>query len=111
MTVSRLNSLYAAGLGLFLGAGSWDGLYEALDLPVPKPSFYAQLAGVMLLGWAWLLWTRPPLGAAAVVNGLAAALLVVWLATGRVPADALGYTLLALVAAAFAVFAALEARR
>lgn len=114
MTVLRLDALYGLVLGLLLLAGSWDGLYAALDLPVPKPALYAQIAGVAMLAYAYLLWTaRDPRWLAAptaVANAVAAAVIVVWLAAGKVNADALGTTLLALVAAGLVAFAVVEAR-
>lgn len=110
MTILRVNALFDTALAVLLSAGSWDALYDALDLPVPKPALYAQLAGVLLLGWAWLLWTRPLGRVVAAVNALAAALIVVWLAAGKVTSDALGITLFALVAAALVAFAVAEAR-
>ena len=113
MTIFRADAIASVVLGVLLLAGSWDGLYDALDLPVPKPAFYAQLAGVMLLVFAYLLWTREPRLLArpiAVGNLVAAAVLVVWLVAGKVNSGALGKTLLALVAVGLVAFAAAELR-
>jgi len=113
MTVFRLDGLYCLVLGALLAAGSWDALYETLDLPVPKPAVYAQVAGIVLLVFAYLLWRRDPrplAGPVAAGNAASAALLVVWLVTGKLEAGALGTTLVALVAAGLAAFALVEAR-
>ena len=68
--------------GVMLGLASWDGLYDALDLPQPIPALLAQAGGAALLGLAWVLWSaasRPPLqdvaaaGATVALGGAALA--------------------------------------
>ena len=46
-----------AGLGLVLT--TWDGLYEALDLPNPGAAPYAQAGGVFTIAFGYLLWIAP----------------------------------------------------
>lgn len=102
--------------GLLLLAGTWDGLWEALDLPQAKPALFVQIGGATLLGCAWLLWraSREPALRLAVaraiggVNALAVVVIVVWLARGGLGIDALGTALLIAMAAGLAVLAALE---
>jgi hypothetical protein len=50
-----MDALFDAAMGLLLLSASWDGLFEALGLPVARPAFYAQLAGGLLLAYV-LLW-------------------------------------------------------
>jgi hypothetical protein len=74
-------------VGAFLLLASWDGLYDALDLPQPFPALGAQLGGASLAAVAYVLWSgasRPELrgvaaGAGAIAHGGAAALLGAWL--------------------------------
>lgn len=113
----RLDALCDAVLAVFLLAASWDGLYEFLGLPVPKPAFYAQLLGAALVALSILEWTiagrpgvREVAGGVAVGSALAAAILVVWLLAGRVVADVHGEVILWFVAAFLAFEAALHAR-
>ena len=110
----RLDALCDAGLAAFLLL-SWDGFFEALGLPVPKPAFYAQLLGVALLALAVIEWTiagrpgqREVAGGVAVGSGLGAPVLAVWLAAGRVVGDTRGDIILWSIAALLE--AALHAR-
>jgi hypothetical protein len=109
-----MDALFDAAMGLLLLSASWDGLFEALGLPVARPAFYAQLAGGLLLAYAFLLWhdggARRLVAATAGVNALGVVVIVVWLLSGDLGAETLGEVLLWLVAAALAVFAVLELR-
>jgi hypothetical protein len=115
--VFRLDAICDAVLAVFLLSASWDGLYEFLGLPVPKPAFYAQLLGAALVALAiveWRLAGRPGshelAGGVAVGSALAAAILVVWLVSGRVVGDVHGEVILWFVAAFLALEAALHTR-
>jgi hypothetical protein len=115
--VMRLDAACDAGLAFFLLAASWDGLYDFLGLPVPKPAFYAQLLGVALVALAIVEWTiagrpghREVAGGVAVGSALGAAVLAVWLASGRVEGENHGEIILWTVAAFLAFEAALHAR-
>src|ERR671915_231970 len=112
----RLDALCDAGLALFLLSSTWDGLYDFLGLPVPKPAFYAQLLGAALVALALVEWTiagkpgsREVAGGVAVGSALAAAILAVWLLSGRVTGDVHGEVILWFVAAFLALEAALHA--
>ena len=115
--VFRADAVFDAVVGVLLLSATWDGLYAALDLPHATPELLVQLAGVLLVGFAYLLWFAPEgreLGrrvavAAALANGASVVVLVVWLVNGELGIGTLGKTLLALVAAALALFAVLEA--
>jgi TRAP-type C4-dicarboxylate transport system permease small subunit len=54
--VLRLDAVVAVAVGALLVLGTWDGLYESLDLPQALPALPAQIGGVVLLAFAFLLW-------------------------------------------------------
>jgi hypothetical protein len=105
--------------GLLLLSGTWDGLWDALDLPQGKPALFVQVGGAALVGWAYLLWRAsdaPALRAsvalaAAIADGLAAVVVLVWLVSGELPdyVDALGTILLIALVVVLGGFAALKA--
>jgi hypothetical protein len=105
--------------GLLLLAGTWDGLWDALDLPQGKPATFVQVGGAALVGWAYLLWRAadaPPLRAsvalaAAIADGLAALVVLIWLVAGELPdyVDTLGTILLIALVLVLGVFAVLKA--
>jgi hypothetical protein len=105
--------------GLLLLAGTWDGLWDALDLPQGKPAVFVQVGGAALVGWAYLLWRAadaPPLRAsvalaAAIADGLAALVVLIWLVAGELPdyVDTLGTILLIALVLVLGVFAVLKA--
>jgi hypothetical protein len=71
---SILRAAAAAALlvGALLVLGSWDGLYDALDLPQSLPALSAQMGGAALVALAYLLWaaaTRPELVTVAALTG------------------------------------------
>jgi hypothetical protein len=105
--------------GLLLLSGTWDGLWDALDLPQGKPAIFVQVGGAALVGWAYLLWRAadaPPLRAsvalpAAIADGLAALVVLIWLVAGELPdyVDTLGTILLIALVLVLGVFAVLKA--
>ena len=105
--------------GLLLLSGTWDGLWDALDLPQGKPATFVQVGGAALVGWAYLLWRAadaPPLRAsvalaAAIADGLAALVVLIWLVAGELPdyVDTLGTILLIALVLVLGVFAVLKA--
>jgi hypothetical protein len=121
VTVPRLrvvfwvDAVYSAITGLLFLAGTWDGLYDALDLPQARPAIFVQSGGAVLLGVAYLLWlgTRTPAlmlplaRASAIMNGLAAAGIVAWLIHGGLHIGTLGKVELVAAAAAMGVFTVL----
>ena len=54
--VLRVNAVVSVLFGVVLLAATWEGLYDALDIPQPRPWVYAQLLGAVLLGLAWIAW-------------------------------------------------------
>jgi hypothetical protein len=114
MSVLRVDAVFDAAMGLLLLSATWDGLYDALGLPVARPGLYAQLAGGLLLAYAYLLWhggdRRRLAAVTAAVNALGVVVIAVWLLSGELGAETLGEVLLWLVAAILAAFAALEVR-
>jgi hypothetical protein len=113
--VLRIDAVSNGSLAaLFLGA-SWDDLFEFFGLPLPRPAYYAQLLGAALLAVAVLEWqsagtaaARAVAGAVAIGSGLAAAVLVVWLATGETGADSHGIVVLWSAAGFLALAAAVH---
>jgi hypothetical protein len=114
VSVLRADAVFDAAMGLLLLAATWDGLYEALGLPVARPALYAQLAGGLLLAYAYLLWLgddrRRLAAVTATVNALAVLVLAIWLLSGELGAETLGEVILWLAAAVLALFALLEFR-
>ncbi|MGH2657724.1 MAG: hypothetical protein ACRDIZ_13695 [Actinomycetota bacterium] len=116
--VLRIDGLIDLGLAASLLLAPWASLYDALGLPPAEPPVFAVIAGVLLLGFAYLLWVAPDYAVlgrrvaetAAIVNGLIAAVVVLWLVTGPVGVRLLGVGIALVVAAAKGVLAAAEAR-
>jgi hypothetical protein len=117
--VLRANAVVYCAEGLLLLAGTWDGLWDALDLPQGQPAVFVQVGGATLLGLAYLLWRaadQPPLRApvalaAAGADALGALVVLVWLVTGLPDdVDALGTALLIALVAVLGALAALNAR-
>ena len=110
-----VDAVFSAITGLLFVSGTWDGLYDALDLPQARPAIFVQTGGALLLGVAYLLWlgTRTPAlmlplaRASAIMNGLTAAGIVVWLIHGGLHVGTLGKVELAAAAAVMAVFTVL----
>src|SRR5688572_16104749 len=88
--IFHADSLFDVGIGLLLLLAGWEGLYRAVGIPPARPPIFAQLLGVALLGFAYLLWVAPDYSSmsrrvaevAAAGNGASTALLLLWLATG-----------------------------
>jgi hypothetical protein len=116
--ILRADALFDVGLAVLLLLAGWHGLYRALGLPLVRPAIFAEMAGVLLFGFAYLLWIAPDysvLGrrvaeAAAIGNGGSAALIALWLASGPAGIRPLGVVLMLLVTGTLAVFAGLEVR-
>lgn len=97
-TVFWIDAVYSAVMGVVFLSGTWDGFYEALDLPQGKPMILVQAGGAVLLGVAYLLWlgTRTPAlmlplaRASAIMNALSVAVLVAWLIHGGLGIGTLG---------------------
>jgi hypothetical protein len=121
-TVFLVDAVYSVGTGALLLMGTWDGLYDALDLPQGKPAVFVQIGGAMLWAFAYLLWLAartpalmlPMARASALANGLSTVVLVTWLIADladdkleAVGVDTLGIVLLIAAAAISAVFTAL----
>jgi hypothetical protein len=112
------NAVFDLAAGLLLLTGTWDGLWDALDLPQGQPALFVQVGGAALLGWAYVLWRAaddPPLRApvalaGAVADGLAALVVLIWLVTGELPddVDALGTILLIALVVVLGAFAVLK---
>jgi hypothetical protein len=113
-TVLWIDAVYSAATGFLFLAGSWNGLYDALDLPQGRPAIFVQTGGAVLWGVAYLLWlaTRtvslmlPVARASAIMNALAAGVVVAWLIHGGLHIGTFGKVELALAAALMTAFAA-----
>jgi hypothetical protein len=83
----RVTAVVTALLGALLVLGTWDGLYNRLDLPQALPALGPQMGGIGLLALAFLLWSasatlelRRPAAIAGVLFYLgSAALIASWL--------------------------------
>ena len=114
------NAVFDLVAGLLLLTGTWDGLWDALDLPQGQPALFVQVGGAALVGWAYVLWRaadEPPLRApvalsGALADGLAALVVLIWLVTGELPddVDALGTILLIALVVVLGAFAVLKRR-
>ena len=121
MSVERLrivflaDAVFSAATGLLFLAATWDGLYDALELPQGKPTIFTQVAGALAVGIAYLLWLAartpalmlPVARAAAVVNGLGAAVIIARLIRGGLGIDTLGKVELIAAALLMSVFTAM----
>jgi hypothetical protein len=117
--VLMANAVFDFVAGLLLLSGTWDGLWDDLDLPQGKPALFVQVGGAALVGWAYLLWRAsdaPPLRAsvalaAAITDGLGALVVLIWLVSGQLPddVDALGTVLLIALVVVLGGFATLKA--
>ena len=117
MTAARLrvvflfDALYSTAIGVLFLAGTWDGLYNALDLPQGQPAIFVQVGGALLWAFAYLLWLAsrtpalmlPVARASALGNAISAVILVVWLIHGKLGIDTLGTAILIANAAVTAV--------
>lgn len=116
--VLRGDALLDIGLGSLLLLAAWDDLYAVLGLPPPEPAVFAEIGGVLLLAFAYLLWVAPDYAvlvrrvgeAAALTNAAVAVLIALWLATRPDGLEVTGWILTVVVAAALALMAYLEAR-
>jgi len=112
----RADAVFDAGMGLLLLAASWTALYETLGLPLAEPALYAQVAGGLLLGYAYLLWWSPGTqaertlaAATAAVNALGVVVIGAWLLSGELDAGTLGDVILWAAVAVLVVFSVAEA--
>jgi hypothetical protein len=113
--VMRANAVFYALAGLLLLVATWQGLYDLLRLPIAQPEVFTQLAGAVLIGFAYVLSTtpdnpamlRPVATGVAVANALAAFVIIVWVVTGKLGIGGFGDVIFVaslLVLAALAYF-------
>ena len=107
---------YSLAVGALLLAGTWDALWDALDLPQATPALFAQIGGAALWGLAYLHWLAsrtpslmlPVARASALVDALAVVVIVTWLIHDDLGIGALGTALLIAAAALSAAFLAVK---
>jgi hypothetical protein len=111
----RADAVFDAGMGALLLSASWTALYDTLELPVAEPALYAQVAGGLLLGYAYLLWSAPGTaaertlaGTTAAVNALGVVVVGTWLVSRELDAGTLGQVILWAAVVVLAVFAVAE---
>jgi|SRR5947208_13373854 len=121
MTAARLrvvflfDAIYSTAIGVLFLAGTWDGLYNALDLPQGQPAIFVQVGGALLWAFAYLLWLAsrtpalmlPVARASALGNAISTVILVVWLIHGKLGIGTLGDAILIANAAITAALALL----
>jgi hypothetical protein len=107
----------ALTLGVVLLLGSWDGFYDALDLPQGLPALSTQLGGASMVGLAYLLWAaaaRPQIAPTAALSGSialggGALVIAAWLILqdpeGDLGIDTLGTVILIAIGVILAVLA------
>lgn len=114
----RAAAVVFALLGALFLLGSWDRLYDTLDLPQAQPALGSQIGGLALLGLAVLSWSgasnlalRRPVVIAGVLFYLGSALMIASWLIFRGKADLGigdgGVVVLIVAAAAFALLGAL----
>lgn len=122
MTAERLralflvNAVYSVAVAALLLAGTFDELWEALDLPQAQPALFVQIGGALLLGIAYLFWLAartpslmlPMARASALMDALSVVVIVVWLIAGDLDTGTLGTVLLIWAAALGAAFTVLK---
>ena len=119
--VLRVNAGVSVVVGVLMLAATWDGLYDALDIPQPRPWVYAQLLGAALLGLAWIAWhaASAPAATRVVAQGLAIAdvigfvIISAWVFSddaGIPSSGSLGSWIFDITAVVLAVLGVLEAR-
>ena len=116
--ILRADAVFDVVVAVVLLFGTWDGLYETLNLPQARPALLVQLGGATVLGLAYLLWVagdderlrRPVALGAAIANGLSAVLILIWLLFRDLGLETTGTVLLFVVAAVLAGFAAVQAQ-
>jgi hypothetical protein len=120
--ILRTSALASLVVGVILALGSWDGLYETLDLPQSLPAIGTQIGGVALVALAYLLWaacsrpelTRVAAATGAIAEGGAAVVIGSWLLfRERIDLGGiggLGEALLIVTAVVFAALALAQAR-
>jgi hypothetical protein len=113
-SVLLLDAAFSAVTGLVFLAGTWDGLYDAIDLPQGKPAIFVQLGGAVLLGMAYVLWLAsrtvammvPVARGSAIVTALSTVIIAAWIIHGGLHIDTLGNVLLVAAAVLLAAFTA-----
>jgi hypothetical protein len=113
--VFLVDAVFSAVVGLLFLSGTWNGLYDSLDLPQGRPAIFVQVGGASLLGVAYLLWlaTRTPAlelpvaRAAAIINALGAGVVIAWLINGGLGLDTLGEVELIAAAVVMGAFTAI----
>jgi hypothetical protein len=119
--VLRINAGLSVVLGLLLLAATWGGLYDALEIPQPRPWVYAQILGAALLGLAWIAWhaatapaaTRLVAQGLAIVDLIGFVIIAVWVFSddrGIPSSGSLGSWIFDVTAVVLAVLGVLEAR-
>jgi hypothetical protein len=117
----RLAAATALLIGVLFLLATWDGLYDALDLPQPLPALAAQVGGAALIGLAYVLWMsagRPELvaaaaGAGAIAHGGGALVIAAWLifrGDEDLGIDTLGTVILIVAAVVLALLALAQVR-
>jgi len=115
-----VSAVVSALVGALFLLGSWDELYDTLDLPQAQPALGSQIAGLALLGLAFLHWAaassavRRPVAFAGVSFYLGSALLITLWLIFRDKADLEvgdgGWVVLIVTAVAFVVLGGALAR-
>ncbi|HEY8215509.1 MAG TPA: hypothetical protein VIH82_00125 [Acidimicrobiia bacterium] len=119
--VLRVNAVLSLVFGVVLLAATWEGLYDALEIPQPRPWVYAQLLGAVLLGLAWIAWwaakdpvqTRLAAQGCAILDVIGFVIIAVWVFSDDVgipSSGSLGSWIFDITAVVLLVLGIMEAR-
>lgn len=119
--VLRIDAVLGVVFGAVMLAATWEGLYDALEIPQPRPWVYAQIGGAALIGLSWIAWhaakdpaqTRLVAQGAAIVDIGAFVIIAVWVFSDDVgipSSGSLGSWIFDITAVALVVLGILSAR-
>ncbi len=115
-TILRLDALFDFVVAVVLLAGPVDRLYDFFSLPVDTPAIVARLLSLPLFAFAAVLWLAsgnrrlqvPIALAAAITNGLAVLLILIWMLTGGSDMSPAGFVVGMALSLVLAAFSSLE---
>jgi len=115
----RSDAVLDFGFGVLAFVAPWaDALFALLDLANPQPALFTQFAGILLIGYAYLLWITPDHPQVArhvglvvgIVNVVGVVAILGWLLSGQLGIGMLGTVILLVVCSLLIMFAVMELR-
>jgi hypothetical protein len=112
--IMRGDAILDLSFGVLTFFSPWaGGLFDLLQLSNPQPAIFTQIAGGLLVAFAYLLWIAPDRPAAlakpvalsvGAINVIAVVLIAGWLISGMLGAGTLGTLILIAAAALLGLF-------